>query len=90
MTKELTSSADVTYNATDYKSLSVLFMPKKEVAINYFELLSKKLHLLYCINFDDTGYTKSEWLACFGDLDLDEAVIQYAEKYDLTPLKDIS
>lgn len=55
----------------------------------YFELLNKKLEQDYCINFDDTGYTESEWIARFSDLSIDEAVLQYAQKYALTPLRDI-
>ena len=53
----------------------------------YFELLNQKLEQTYCINFDDTGYTEKEWITRFGDLSLDEAVLEYAQKYDLTPLK---
>lgn len=57
---------------------------------DYFELLSKKLEHVYCINFKDTGYTESDWLDRFGDMPLDEAISAYAQKYDLTPLNDFS
>jgi hypothetical protein len=55
----------------------------------YFERLNAKLQRLYCINFDDTGYSESEWLARFGDLELDEAIEIYAKKYDLTSNKNM-
>lgn len=51
---------------------------------SYFELLSQKLEQDYCINFNDTGYSEAEWLQRFGDLAIDEAVVDYARKYDLT------
>jgi hypothetical protein len=59
-------------------------MVNEQSNTQYFEQLSEKLLLLYCINFDDTGYTECEWLERFGDLALDEAIDIYAEKYDLT------
>ena len=79
----------MTYNATDYKSHLVLIMNFDEHNHEYFELLNQKLEQTYCINFDDTGYTENEWIARFGDLSLDDAVSEYAQKYDLTSLKDI-
>ena len=79
----------MTYNATDYKSQLVLIMNLDKHNHEYFELLSQKLKQSYCINFDDTGYTENEWIARFGDLSLDDAVSEYAKKYDLTSLKDI-
>ncbi|MCT8127602.1 hypothetical protein H1D31_16465 [Alishewanella sp. BS5-314] len=51
---------------------------------SYFEQLSQKLEQSYCINFDDTGYSEAEWLQRFGDLAVDEAIAEYAQKYDLT------
>ena len=79
----------MTYNATDYKSQLVLIMKLYKHNHEYFELLSQKLKQSYCINFDDTGYTEIEWIARFGDLSLDEAVFEYAQKYNLTPLTDV-
>ena len=79
----------MTYNATDYKSHLPLIMNFDEPNNEYFELLNQKLEQTYCINFDDTGYTENEWIARFGDLSLDDAVSEYAKKYDLTSLKDI-
>lgn len=57
---------------------------------DYFELLSEHLKAMYCIDFEDTGYTKSEWLASFGDVELDQAIESYANKYDLISIKDIT
>jgi hypothetical protein len=37
----------------------------------------------YLISLHDTGYSDDEWLSRFGDLDVEEAVEIYAEKYDL-------
>ena len=37
----------------------------------------------YLISLLDTGYSDNEWLSRFGDLDAEEAVEIYAEKYDL-------
>lgn len=65
-------------------------MLKKESNTDYFELLSQRLQALYCINFEDTGFTESEWLARYGDLELDEAIVVYANKYDLTAFKKLS
>jgi hypothetical protein len=55
---------------------------------DYFKLLSKKLEQLYCINFNDTGYTESEWVDRFGDMPIVEAISAYAQKYDLTSLNE--
>jgi hypothetical protein len=55
----------------------------------YFKLLSEKLEQSYCINFNDTGYTETKWLERFGDLQLDQAVAAYAQKYDLTSVLEI-
>jgi hypothetical protein len=82
----LTSSGDVTYNATDYKSQLVIIMNLDGHNHEYFELLSQKLEQTYCINFNDTGYTEEEWVARFGDLPLDKAINEYAQKYELTPI----
>ncbi|MAD73328.1 MAG: hypothetical protein CML20_00745 [Rheinheimera sp.] len=57
---------------------------------DYFKQLSKELERQYCISFNDTGYTEYEWLDRFGDMPLDEAVSAYAQKYDLTSLKDVA
>lgn len=57
---------------------------------DYFELLSEHLKAIYCIDFDDTGYTKEEWLAQFGGLELDDAIEEYAQKYALTPLNELT
>ena len=78
----------MTYNATDYKSHRVSIMDLESNNNDYFKLLSKKLEHLYCINFNDTGYTESEWLDRFGDMPLDKAISAYAQKYDLTPLNE--
>jgi hypothetical protein len=57
---------------------------------DYFALLSKTLEQQYCINFNDTGYTEGEWLAYFEDLTIDEAIMSYSQKYDLTPIGDVT
>ena len=56
----------------------------------YFEKLNIKLMQQFCISFDDTGYTKEEWISRFGDLNLDDAVSEYGRKYDLTAIADLS
>ncbi|MCF4008846.1 hypothetical protein [Rheinheimera sp. UJ63] len=52
-----------------------------------FVLLSEMLEQQYCITFNDTGYTKAEWLDRFGDMPMNEAISAYADKYNLTPIK---
>lgn len=48
-------------------------------------LAAVNIYLLnrYLVSLHDTGYSDSEWLSRFGDLDVEEAVEVYAEKYDL-------
>lgn len=55
----------------------------------YFEALNKQLKQLYCIDFDDTGYTKEEWRLYFDGLTVDEAIKRYALKYDLIPASEV-
>ena len=65
-------------------------MATDQAHTDYFEQLSKKLESLYSINFNDTGFTEKEWLERFGDLPMEEAINSFAEKYDLTPISDLS
>lgn len=37
----------------------------------------------YLISLCDTGYSDAEWLSRFGDLDAEDAIEIYAEKYGL-------
>lgn len=37
----------------------------------------------YSIRLEDTGYTNEEWLNRFGDMEVEDAVKCFAEKYDL-------
>lgn len=49
-------------------------------------LISTNEHLMACfgINIADTGFSDDEWLSRFGDLDVEDAIEVYAEKYGLT------
>jgi hypothetical protein len=53
---------------------------------DYLKAINQLLTERYCITFNDTGYEDTEWLARFGDLDVEEAVEAYAEKYALTSM----
>ena len=53
---------------------------------DYLKAINQLLTERYCITFNDTGYENTEWLARFGDLDVEEAVETYAEKYALTSM----
>lgn len=55
----------------------------------YFQEVNRLLTEKYCMNFDDTGYDKGEWLDRFGGLNALEAVLSYGDKYDLTLKTDI-
>lgn len=49
----------------------------------YLAAVNSCLTKRYAINLEDTGYSDDEWLSRFGDLDVEEAVRMYADKYDL-------
>lgn len=42
----------------------------------------------YSISLCDTGYSDAEWLSRFGDLDVEDAIEIYAEKYGLVNIND--
>jgi len=49
----------------------------------YLSATDKCLMNNYSISLLDSGYSDDEWLSRFGDLDIEDAVELYAEKYDL-------
>ena len=49
----------------------------------YLAAVNSYLMDRYFIGLSDTGYSDEEWLFRFGDLDVEEAVEVYAEKYEL-------
>ncbi|MEN0038057.1 MAG: hypothetical protein AAGC78_13365 [Cellvibrio sp.] len=51
---------------------------------DYLTSINEYLISLYAITFADTGYSEDEWLSRFGDLDVDDAIESYADKYGLT------
>lgn len=50
---------------------------------DYLASANEYLISRYAINIADTGYSDDEWLSRFGDLDVEEAIETYAEKYGL-------
>ena len=50
----------------------------------YLKVVNKYLEGKYAISLSDTGYSVDEWLSRFGELDVEDAVELYAEKYNLT------
>lgn len=44
----------------------------------------------YAISFEDIGLSDSEWLARFGDLPPGEAVDEFANKFDLVAVAEVS
>ncbi|MDF3125227.1 hypothetical protein [Rheinheimera sp. 1928-s] len=51
----------------------------------YLNLADVLLQQRYAITLKDTGYDGLEWLARFGDQPVEDAVTEYAAKYDLIP-----
>jgi len=51
----------------------------------YLNLADVLLQQRYAIALKDTGYDDQEWLVRFGDQPVEDAVAEYATKYDLIP-----
>lgn len=51
----------------------------------YLNLADVLLQQRYAITLKDTGYDDLEWLVRFGDQPVEDAVTEYATKYDLIP-----
>ena len=55
----------------------------------YLDVANKILVEKYSIRLEDTGYTNEEWLNRFGDMEVEEAVKCFAEKYDFINREEI-
>lgn len=51
----------------------------------YLNLADALLQQRYAMTLKDTGYDNLEWLIRFGDQQVEDAVTEYATKYDLIP-----